>query len=224
MLASIFSETTATIGLMECLICIVVAIILGGVISFIHKITTKTNPNFLITLAILPALVQIVIMLINGNLGTSLAVAGAFSLIRFRSMPGNSKEIISVFWAMAVGLGLGMGYVIYTIIITLIIAVVMVILSKAMTNLQDVSERKLKIIIPENLDYENVFEDIFEKYINKVELLKVKTTNMGSMYELVYRVSLKKSVKEKDLMDEIRCRNGNLLVMLERPELNEVEL
>ena len=224
MLTSIFNEATATISLMECLICVVVAIILGMVISFIHKSTTKTTPNFLITLAILPVLVQIVILLINGNLGTSLAVAGAFSLIRFRSMPGNSKEIISVFWAMAVGLGLGMGYVTYTVIITIIIAIVMLVLSKVMISLQDISERKLKIIIPENLDYETVFEDIFEKYIDKVELLKVKTTNMGSMYELVYRVKLKNSIKEKSLIDEIRCRNGNLLVMLERPELSEVEL
>ena len=109
MLESILTEATATVSLMDCIICIAVATILGGVISFTHKMTTKTTPNFLLTLAILPVLVQVVILLINGNLGTSLAVAGAFSLIRFRSMPGNSKEIISVFWAMAVGLGLGMG-------------------------------------------------------------------------------------------------------------------
>ena len=164
------------------------------------------------------------ILLINGNLGTSLAVAGAFSLIRFRSMPGNSKEIISVFWAMAIGLALGMGYIIYSIIITIIVAILVIVLSKVVYKVQNMSERKLKIVIPENLDYEEVFDDIFEKYTNKIELIKVKTTNMGSMYELVYMVNMKLDQKEKDFMDEIRCRNGNMLVMLERQELSEVEL
>lgn len=224
MLESILVEGTTTTSLVDCLICIGVAIILGGVISFTHKKTTKATPNFLLTLAVLPALVQVVILLINGNLGTSLAVAGAFSLIRFRSMPGNSKEIVSVFWAMATGLALGMGYVFYSIIITIIIAIVVVVLSKIVVKNQDEFERKLKIIIPENLDYEEVFNDIFEKYTNKVELKKAKTTNMGSMYELVYIVSMKKEQKEKSFMDEIRCRNGNMLVMLERLELSEVEL
>lgn len=222
MLESILAEGKTS--LVDCLICIGVAIILGGIISFTHKKTTKTTPNFLLTLAVLPALVQVVILLINGNLGTSLAVAGAFSLIRFRSMPGNSKEIVSVFWAMATGLALGMGYVFYSIIITIIIAILVIVLSKIVVKNQDEFERKLKIIIPENLDYEEVFNDIFEKYTNKVELKKAKTTNMGSMYELVYIVSMKKEQKEKSFMDEIRCRNGNMLVMLERLELSEVEL
>lgn len=224
MLESIFVEATTTISLLDCFICIIVAIVLGGIISFTHKLTTKATPNFLLTLAILPTLVQVVILLINGNLGTSLAVAGAFSLIRFRSMPGNSKEIISVFWAMAIGLALGMGYIIYSIIITIIVAILVIVLSKVVYKVQNMSERKLKIVIPENLDYEEVFDDIFEKYTNKIELIKVKTTNMGSMYELVYMVNMKLDQKEKDFMDEIRCRNGNMLVMLERQELSEVEL
>lgn len=224
MLQSILTDATATISLTDCFICIITAIILGGVISFTHKLTTKTTPNFLLTLAILPTLVQVIILLINGNLGTSLAVAGAFSLVRFRSMPGNSKEIISVLWAMAIGLALGMGYVTYSIIITIIVALLVIGLSKLVYKVQDMSERKLKILIPENLDYEEVFDDIFEKYTNKIELQKVKTTNMGSMYELVYMVNMKADKKEKDFMDEIRCRNGNMLVMLERQELSEVEL
>lgn len=225
MLESILTQgTTATVSLIDCMICIAVAIILGGVISFTHKLTTKTTPNFLLTLAILPVLVQVIILLINGNLGTSLAVAGAFSLIRFRSMPGNSKEIVSVLWAMATGLALGMGYIFYSIIITIIVAILVIILSKIVMKDQDLSERKLKIVIPENLDYEEVFDDIFAKYTNKVELKKVKTTNMGSMYELAYLVSMKKDQKAKDFMDEIRCRNGNLLVMLEKVELSEAEL
>lgn len=224
MLESILTEATATVSLIDCIICIAVAALLGGVISFTHKITTKTTPNFLLTLAILPVLVQVVILLINGNLGTSLAVAGAFSLVRFRSMPGNSKEIISVFWAMAVGLGLGMGYITYSVIITIIVAVLVIALNKILSKSQDLSERKLKIIIPENLDYEEVFDDIFQKYTNKTELRKAKTTNMGSMYELIYTISMKPEYKEKEFMDEIRCRNGNMLVAIEREELSEVEL
>lgn len=224
MLESIFTDATAKISTGDCIICIIVSIVLGGIISITHKFTTKTTPNFLLTLAILPTLVQVVILLINGNLGTSLAVAGAFSLIRFRSMPGNSKEIISIFWAMVVGLALGMGYIIYSIFITIFVALLVICLNKILYNSNTLAERKLKILIPENLDYEEIFNDIFEKYTNKIELIKAKTTNMGSMYELTYLVDLKKERKEKDFMDEIRCRNGNMLVMLERKELSEVEL
>ena len=220
MLGSIFSEAVSTITTANCLICIGAAIVLGILISVTHKLTTKTTVNFLLTLSLLPLLVFAVILLVNGNLGTSLAVAGAFSLIRFRSMAGTSKELISVFWAMAVGLALGMGYVIFSVVITLIVSVIMFISSKII-NRKDLEERKLKIIIPENLDYEEIFNDIFEKYLNKSELEKVKTTNMGSMYELQYMVSLKNGVNQKEFLDEIRVRNGNMLVMIERPELIE---
>lgn len=224
MLDSILTQVETTVSFESCLICLFVAIILGGVISFTHKLTAKTTPNFLLTLAILPVLVQIVIFLINGNLGTALAVAGAFSLVRFRSIAGNSKEIVSVFWAMATGLGLGMGYVAYTVLVTIVVAILVIIVTKITDRSQDLSEIRLKIIIPENLDYEEVFDDIFKKYTNKYELKKVKTTNMGSMYELIYMVSMKENNMEKSFIDEIRCRNGNMLVMLERQELREVEL
>lgn len=224
MLESILTQTTTTVSLESCLICLFVAIILGAVISVVHKLTTRTTPNFLITLAVLPVLVQVVIFLVNGNLGTAFAVAGAFSLIRFRSMAGNSKEIVSVFWAMAVGLCLGMGYVMYSVLVTIIVAILVIVATKIANNTQDLAERKLKIIIPENLDYEEVFNELLKKYTNKCELRKVKTTNMGSMYELTYVVSMKEKQKEKEFMDEIRARNGNMLVMLERRELSEVEL
>jgi len=222
MFESIYSSTSATISVENFLVCLGVAILLGGVIAFTHKLTTKTTPHFVLTLAILPVLVQIVILLVNGNLGTSLAVAGAFSLVRFRSMPGNSKEIVSVFWSMTVGLALGMGYVTLAAVATVIISLLMFALSK-FTNIA-AGERKLKIVIPENLDYEEVFEDLLNAYTSKWEMIKVKTTNMGSMYELQYRVVLNKGIKEKDFLDEIRVRNGNMLVMLERQEISEVEL
>ncbi len=224
MLESILNDSTASVDLADALVCIGVAIVLGFIISFTHKITTKSTKNFLITLTVLPVLVQVVILLINGNLGTSVAVAGAFSLIRFRSMPGNSKEIISVFWAMAVGLALGMGYVGYAVLFTVIVAILMVLVNKVTFDKHEEARRKLKVVIPENMDYEEVFQDIFSKYTKNAELHKVKTTNMGSMYELQYLVELKDGTKQKELMDEIRCRNGNLLVMLEREEVGDVEL
>ena len=224
MLESILSTTSATISMENCIICIAVSIILGIIISATHKLTTKTTTNFLLTLTLLPLLVQVVILLINGNLGTSLAVAGAFSLIRFRSMQGNSKELISIFWAMAIGLALGMGYIILAVVITIIVAILMVVISKILSNTQNSTTRKLKIVIPENLDYSEVFDDLMKKYTDKSELKKAKTTNMGSTYELSYMVNLKKNIKEKDFIDEIRVRNGNMLVMLEREELSEVEL
>ena len=224
MFESIFSAAEATISVQNFLICVGVAIILGAIISLTHKFTTKTTPHFLITLGILPVLVQVVILLVNGNLGTSLAVAGAFSLIRFRSMQGNSKEIISIFWAMAVGLALGMGYITLAAVVTLVVAILIFVFSKVTSNMINDVDKKLKIVIPENLDYEEVFSDLLEKYTNKAELYKVKTTNMGSMYELQYNVSLKRGIKEKEFLDEIRVRNGNMLVMLERQEISEVEL
>lgn len=224
MLESILSSSVASISMQNCIICIVAAIILGGVISITHKLTTKTTPNFLVTLTLLPVLVQVVILLVNGNLGTSLAVAGAFGFIRFRSMPGNSKEIISVFWAMAIGLALGMGYIAFAVLITIIVAILMIVLNKVVINSKNSCDRKLKIVIPENMDYEEVFNDIFKKYTTSAVLLKSKTTNMGSMYELVYEVKMKQNQKEKSFLDEIRCRNGNMLVTLERQEISEVEL
>lgn len=224
MLESIFTSSASAISLENCIISIIAAIILGGVISSTHKLTSKTTSNFLVTLAILPVLVQVIILLVNGNLGTSLAVAGAFSLVRFRSMAGNSKEILSVFWAMTIGLALGMGYIAYGVIITIVVAILVIILNKFVINSKNSCDRKLKIIIPENMDYEEVFNDIFKKYTNKIELKKAKTTNMGSMYELIYEVKLKQNSKQKSFIDEIRCRNGNMLVALERQELSEVEL
>lgn len=225
MLESIFSSSTATIEFGSCIACIAVAMVLGLVISIVHKITSKrASNNFLISLVVLPVLVQVVILLVNGNLGTSLAVAGAFSLIRFRSMQGNAKEMISVFWAMAVGLALGMGYIAYSVIFTVILAVLMVIITKIADKKENVTNRKLKIIVPESLDYETVFDDVFDEFTRSRELEKVKTTNMGSMYELIYNVNLKEDKSQKELLDELRTRNGNMLVALERPEINDVEL
>ena len=224
MLGNIFSVVKATESIQNCLLCVGVAIILGIVISYTHKATTKTTPNFLLTLGILPMLVEVIILLASGQVEVSLAVAGAFSLVRFRSMPGNSKEVVSVFWAMAIGSALGLGYIWLSVVITIIVAILMFVYTSILNKSTDNSQRRLKVVIPENLDYDDVFKDLLKKYTKEYELRKAKTTNMGSTYELTYFVSLKNGVKEKQFMDDIRVRNGNMTVLLERPEISEVEL
>ncbi len=214
MFESIFSDT---LTLESVLLSIIVSLLLGLFVAYIHMRTTKYTKNFIITLSILPLLVQIVMMMVNGNLGTSVAVLGAFSLIRFRSIPGNSREITSIFFAMAIGLATGMGQLILAIMLTIIIGFVLFILSKSKFGEQKISDQVLKITIPETLDYNNVFNDIFNEYLEEYKLFQVKTTSMGSLYELSYKVSLKDDLCSKKLMDDIRVRNGNLKIVLERP-------
>lgn len=215
MFETIFTTTNLTIE--SVLISILVSLILGLSISFLHMKTSRYNKNFVVTLAILPTLVQLIILMVNGNLGTSVAVLGAFSLVKFRSIPGNSREIMSIFFAMAIGLATGMGQLVLATAMTLIIGIVIFILSKTNFAEKDKKERVLKITIPENLDYTEIFEDIFDKYTNKRELFNVRTTNMGSMFELSYIVILKDINEQKKFIDDIRVRNGNLKIILERP-------
>jgi hypothetical protein len=217
MLNSIFSETASSVELSSILLCSIISIILGIVIALTHKQTSKYNKNFLVTLSILPLLVQTIIIMVNGNLGTSVAIMGAFSLVRFRSLPGTSKEILSVFFAMTVGLATGMGHLVFAIIITIIGSLAIFILSKVALFNKNKKEKILKIMIPENLDYTNVFDDIFETYTEKVELEQVKTTNMGSMFDLSYRIILNENVNEKEFLDDLRVKNGNLKVMISHP-------
>lgn len=204
-------------------ICIITALILGIVVSLVHRATTRTNKNFVITLATLPSLVAMVILLVNGNLGTSVAVLGAFSLIRFRSIPGNSKEILSVFFSMAIGLAIGCGYIGFALLFTVFISAVLYVLSTSNFASDDTLEKELRIVIPEDMDYTNCFNDIFDKSLNEYSLLKAKTTNMGSLFELTYRIKLKKDTNEKKLIDDIRVRNGNLKIMISS-SFNESEL
>lgn len=192
--------------------CFLASIVIGFLISFTYTKIGKYNKNFIISLTLLPILVCVIIMLVNGNLGTSVAILGAFSLVRFRSLPGNSKEIISIFFSMTMGLIIGTGYILFGLITTLIICILLFILSKSSFG-ETRMEKMLKITIPEDLDYQNVFDDIFNKYTKKVSLEKVKTTNMGSLYELTYKIILN-DTNEKSLIDELRCRNGNLKILL----------
>ena len=200
-----------------------VAIILGLIIALTHKVTSKFNKNFLTTITMLPLLVMSVIMVVNGNLGMGVAVAGTFSLVRFRSVPGTSKEILSVFFAMAVGLALGAGYIVLAPIVTIFGCLCLVLLDKITLFDKATNEKYLRVLIPENLDYTEVFDDSLKKYTNKYSLMQVKTTNLGSMFELKYLVNIKNNINEKEFMDELRVKNGNLKIAL-TTEVLDVEL
>lgn len=161
--------------------------------------------------------------MVNGNLGTSIAIMGAFSLVRFRSLPGNSRDILFVFFAMAVGLATGMGQIWFALVLTAIGDAIIILLDRIRIFDQKRGEQKLTIVVPENLDYTEIFDDVFAEYVSNATLYKTKTVSMGSLYELNYKVILKNNVKDKEFLDELRMRNANCKVALAR-ELNEGEL
>lgn len=211
MLSSILAQNgTITAG--EIAICTGVALGLGLLIAIVYMFRNRYSKAFAVTLALLPLMIQSVIMVVNGNLGTGVAVAGAFSLVRFRSAPGSAKEISAIFFAMAVGLACGMGYVVYAIFFTLLVCAAMIALNLCNFGEADLKSRNLRITIPENLNYSHLFDDLFEKYTSAHVLQKVRTTNMGGLYELQYAIALKSPEIEKELLDEIRQRNGNLTI------------
>lgn len=216
MLESILQSTTE-LSIANLLLCSVVSIILGLIIAFVHKITSEYTKNFLITLSVLPVLVQSVILMVNGNLGTSIAIVGAFSLVRFRSIPGTSKEIVSVFFAMAIGLATGMGQIVFASIITVLVSFVLIILSKSNFGTRKGNIKILKITLPDDLDYSEIFDDIFDKYVDNYTLERVKTVNLGSLFELTYQLKMKKHINEKEFIDDLRCKNGNLKIILTHP-------
>jgi uncharacterized membrane protein YhiD involved in acid resistance len=173
---------------------------------------SKYTQSFVITLAMLPAVVQLVIMLVNGNIGAGVAVAGTFSLVRFRSVAGTAKEIGMIFLAMAIGLATGMGYVALAVVFFCIMAVFSLVLTVCNFGGAKENERELKISISEGLDYDGLFDDLLGQYTSSYELERVRTTNMGTLYELVYRVTLPQQTVPKDFLDALRCRNGNLTI------------
>jgi len=217
MFESIIDES---LTLSSFLICTCVAIILGLLISYVYSKVSDCSKNYCITLAVLPLLVQLVIMVTNGNLGTSIATLGAFSLVRFRSQPGNSKEIVCVFLSMAIGLCIGVGLVGYACIMSVIVCIILYILSKSSFG-NPKTNKILKIVIPEDLDYTDCFSKSFKKYLDENELLSAKTTSMGSLFELKYKVKLKKDINEKEFIDDLRVLNGNLNISLTNPIMEE---
>ncbi|MGN0165996.1 MAG: DUF4956 domain-containing protein [Lachnospiraceae bacterium] len=203
------------------LLCFVTALILGLCIALVHMYRTKCSQSYVITLSLLPVMVTIIILMVNGNIGTGIAVAGAFSLTRFRSQPGTAKEIGSIFFAMVIGLCCGTGYIGVAILFTVVVSLLSILYLTMGLGTPAENVKTLTIVIPENLDYTEIFDDLFSEYTKNAELCKVRTTNMGSMYKLKYEIVLKNTDKQKEFLDAIRERNGNLEVMLGRPEVDE---
>ncbi len=221
LLSAIYSETfTPEIYF----ICTAVSLVLGAVIAFTAGFRAKQSKSFLLALFLIPAIVQTVIMLVNGSVGTGVAVMGAFSLVRFRSVAGSAKEIVSIFLAMATGLATAMGYIGLTAIFVVIICIVMLITSFIHFKERDDLVRSLKITVPEDLNYAHEFDEIFEKYTRNAKLLTVKTSNMGSLYKLLYRVELVSEDDIQKFIDELRIRNGNLEIAVLMPETEESRL
>ena len=224
MLSNISFDFSSYISILEFVICTATSMILGVVIALIHMYKNKYSKHFIQTLVILPAIIQVVIMLVNGNLGTGVAVMGAFSLVRFRSVPGNSREIGSIFFAMAAGLAAGTGYIAIAVLIVVCIGAIMMLLLTLNFGEGKTASKVLKITLPENLNYEGMFDDILTTYTKTYRLVRVRTVNMGSLFELQFEMEMLKDKSEKELIDEVRCRNGNLTVLCGYAESEREEL
>ena len=219
------NELTQLINVGDFLLCLGVSLMLGLIMAAACMFGNEHTKSFLVTIALLPAIVCVVIMMVNGNIGAGVAVAGAFSLVRFRSAPGSAKEIVTVFLAMGAGLISGMGYLGFAALFTVIMCAVFFIYNSIVCNAKsEFLNKTIKITIPEDLDYSGVFDDIFAEYTKKNELVNVKTTNMGSMFRLTYNVTLRDAAKEKEMIDHIRERNGNLEIMVSKQENRVAEL
>ena len=227
MLNSLFSglfdsASIQVITVSNFLLCVGSALLLGLILAGAYVFKSRCSKGFAAALALLPAVVCVVIMMVNGNIGAGVAVAGAFSLVRFRSAPGTAKEILAIFLAMAVGLIVGMGYIGYAFLCTILFALISMLYDRLSfgSRKKDALYKSLSITIPEDLDYTGVFDGIFRDFASEYELVKVKTTNMGSLFRLTYHLTLKDPAREKELMDQLRCRNGNLEISVSRQELS----
>lgn len=220
------TELTSVITVYDFLLCLGCALVIGLIMALCYIWRSRYTKSFVITLALLPAVVCVVIMMVNGNVGAGVAVAGAFSLVRFRSVPGTAKEICTLFLAMGAGLICGMGYLGFALLFCVVMSLIFMLY-----NHLDLGAKKnaatyktLNITIPEDLNYSEIFEDIFNEYTRSSELVRVKTTNMGSLFRLTYDISLKDISKEKEMIDKIRCRNGNLEISVSKQETSVAEL
>ena len=220
------TDLAVVISVTDFLLCLGCSLVLGLIMAFTYMYRTRYTKSFVITLALLPAVVCVVIMLVNGNVGTGVAVAGAFSLVRFRSVPGTAKEICTLFLAMGAGLIAGMGYLGFAVLFTLVMCAVFVLYNclDFGTKKNAATFKTFTITIPEDLDYSGVFDDIFAEFTRFHDLIRVKTTNMGSMFKLTYNVELRDAAKEKEMIDKMRCRNGNLEIAVSKQETVGTEL
>ena len=213
------------ISVADFLLCVGCSLVIGLILAAMYMYRTRYTKSFVATLALLPAVVCVVIMMVNGNVGTGVAVAGAFSLVRFRSVPGTAKEIGVLFLAMGAGLIAGMGYLGFAFLFALILSAASMVYSRLDFGLKKAERYKtLHITIPEDLNYTDVFDEIFQKYAAVWELIQVKTTNMGSMFRLTYHLTMRQADQEKEMIDQLRCRNGNLEISVSRQESGASEL
>lgn len=214
------TSSTSLISIGKFFICIIAALVAGLIIALSYKIKNKSTQNFVTTLALMPAMVCVIILMVNGNIGTGVAVTGAFSLIRFRSVAGSSSDLGAIFLAMGTGLIIGMGYIGFAFAFAIIISIMQIIYANIGMGKRDDVDRTMRIAIHEDLDYTGVFEDLFEKYTTSNQLTNVKTTDMGSLFRLTYNISLKDAKLEKELIDNLRCRNGNLEISISKQEMS----
>ena len=217
------SDLVSVISITDFLLCLGFSLVLGLIMAFAYMYRTRYTKSFVVTLALLPAVVCVVIMLVNGNVGTGVAVAGAFSLVRFRSVPGTAKEICTLFLAMGAGLIAGMGYLGFSVLFTLVMCAMFLLYNRLDFGAKKNAEvyKTISITIPEDLNYAHEFDDLFDKYTKQAKLMNVKTTNMGSLYKLSYRVELKSEDDVQTFIDELRCRNGNLEIAVMIPPIVE---
>ncbi|MGM9611977.1 MAG: DUF4956 domain-containing protein [Butyricicoccus sp.] len=222
MLNSILTAGTVTPS--SLLLCTLASLMFGLLSAMLYMFRNTYTKGFVCTLVLLPAIVQMVIMLVNGNLGTGVAVMGAFSLIRFRSTPGGAREICAIFLAMALGLATGMGYLGIAAMMLALLGLAQILLTVTAFGECNAAEKELKITIPESLDYTGVFDDLFDTFTRSHELIRVRTTNMGSLYELLYHITLRDQAEEKAFIDALRCRNGNLGITCGRVPMDKEAL
>lgn len=219
MFESVLTSTVEEISEMGIIICILVSVILGFIVSAVYMISSKSkkySANFACTLVVLPVIVTAIIMLIGSDIAKAISLGGVFALVRFRSVPGDSKDIVSVFYCMSVGLACGMGYVVFATFLAAVIAVLYIVLSYAKYGEKKSTLKQLKVTIPEDINYKGLFDDLFEDYTIKATLVKVRTINLGTLYELTYELYMKDDIEEKEFLDSIRCRNNNLNISLNR--------
>lgn len=206
--------------------CTLASLVLGFVCALVYMYKHDYSKNFVVTLALMPVIVQMVITLVNGNIGAGVAVMGVFNLVRFRSIPGTAKDIGSVFLAMAIGLATGMGCIGVAALLTIVVAVFnMIYVNTSFGEQLDGTNRKqLKITVPEDLEFEGVFDEVLGRYTSSYDLQNVSTSNMGSLYQLEYLVAMKGAGLEKRMIDELRCLNGNLKIALGTPQMKREAL
>ena len=220
------SQTAVSISFGDFAASFAASLALGLLIAASYMYNTRYTKSFVATLAMLPAIICVIIMMVNGSIGTGIAVAGAFSLVRFRSVPGTAKEICAIFLAMGTGLITGMGFLGLAALFTAVLSLAIIVFNHIDLGSKKNAARykSFRIVIPEDLDYAGVFDDLFADYTSKCELVNVKTTNMGSMFRLTYDVTLKDPEREKELIDKLRCRNGNLEINVSRQGTIPTEL